>query len=517
MSVKLSALASPGRIPTWVNLAARFSSVPCAAVGVEIAPESDRNPPKAPDFETNLKLLRDRLAPDSLIRVLDSAGDVESAVKVFKWVSLQKAFRHTADTYSAMILRLGMAGQVQEMDGFCQRMMTDGCVGVEAEAALASLVSLVDQFVRRGKLDEAMRVLASMNRGDYRPAIDVFNAVLGALVGEKRKLRDVMFVYKEMVKAGRVPTVETLNYLLEALLEADLVDSALDQYRRMDKKGCTPNSRTFEILVKNLLAKNRVDESCTVLCEMLELGTELDLGFYSHVIPVVLSENKLEVGMCLFKKMKASNFPPEPVIYNSVIHHLCNNSLVEEAKDLLDSMIDCGVAPSDDAFEDIVNALCMSRQLDEAIEFLEDKQVSATSAYNRLLEGCCSAGKVLLAKELFEKMSHRNIVDCYTWNILIRWLCEHSRFREALGFLGRMSVSGFIPNSLTLSALVVGCCKLGKYDDAFEIFNHVCAECYILDSLSYSKLVEGLCQERKTLEAAEVFNYMAERDRKSVV
>jgi len=294
MAVKLSSLAISKRIPKWVNQNAFISSVSCAN-SIEIFPENNQNPPNSSDFEQNFQFLRNKLSPDNLIRVLDNTSDLNSAVRIFKWAALQKRFCHTADTYYRIILKLGMAGNVKEMEGFCQNMVKDRCPGVEE-----AFVALIDTFVKHCRLSETIRVIVNMNSGGFKPSIDTFNAVLAALVDEKREFQDVMFVYKEMVKAGIVPSVDTLNHLLEALFETNNVQSALDQFRRMNKKGCNPNSRTFEIVIKGLVEKSRVDEAVIVLGEMSELGCQPGLSFYTCTIPLFCREISLrrELG-CL--------------------------------------------------------------------------------------------------------------------------------------------------------------------------------------------------------------------------
>jgi pentatricopeptide repeat protein len=80
---------------------------------------------------------------------------------------------------------------------------------------------------------------------------------------------------------------------------------------------------------------------------------------------------------------------------------------------------------------------CKLRKINETLEFLEDRCVFETSPHNALLEGCCRAGKFSLAKGLLEKMYERNIANCDSWNILIRWLCKNSRIRKAFELLGK--------------------------------------------------------------------------------
>lgn len=503
MAVKLLPLASPKKIRYWVNLFARLSSVP-DAVDFGILEETHRISRNSSNYESKIKSLRSKLVPDDLIRVLGSTMDIESSVRIFRWAAIQKSFQHTAGTYCVIILKLGLAGNVKEMEEFCQNMIRDRCPGAED-----ALVSLVEKFVDHGRTNVAIQVLASMITGGLRPTTELFNVVLGALVAEKGELKDVIFVYKEMVKAGRVPTIDTLNHLLEALFDAGWVDSALDQYRRMNKKGCHPNRRTFEIIIRNLTTKGRVDDAIVIMLEMLELGMEMDSRFSNYIIPLLCRENKLMEGMRLFDRMKTSKLAPDPSVYRTLIHHLCADCLVDEANKLLEEMIGSGVVPSDDVLEDMVVGLCKLGKMPEAINLLEDKEVLATSPHNALLSCCCNAGVFFLAKELLQKMCERDIADRGSWNILIRWLSANFKLKQALQVLGRMIVGSWIPDSSTDSALVLGYCKLGKHGDALKLYDRLRASSGVLDLLSYSELIKCLCEVGKTVKATEVFRYMS--------
>ena len=75
--------------------------------------------------------------------------------------------------------------------------------------------------------------------------------------------------------------------------------------------------------------------------------------------------------------------------------------------------------------------------------------------------------RFLAANVLLEIMSERNITDCQSWNILIRWLCEIKSF--------------VILDHVTYSALVVGKCRLGKYEEAIELFHQICTRCWALE------------------------------------
>ncbi|XP_044483008.1 pentatricopeptide repeat-containing protein At5g64320, mitochondrial-like [Mangifera indica] len=491
MAIKLSSLTCSSKILKCV-LTARISSLSYAST-LQVT-----------DYEVKIQSLRNKLFPDNLIRVLDSTGDLNSAVKIFKWASLQKGFQHTADTYGKIILNLGLAGNVEQMEGFCQNMMKDKCPN-----AKETLISLVELFVQHNRVNEAIRVLVSMILGGFMPSVDVFNVLLGAIVKKKRGFEDMVFIYKEMVKAGVLPNVDTLNYLLEVLLETGRIESALDQFRRMNKKGCSPNSRSFEIIIKGLILSNRVDDSVIILGGMFNAGFEPKLSFYTCIIPLFCRENKLEEGIRLLRLMTASNLLLDELIYTELIRCMCENHRIDDANNLLEEMIESGRTPAVDVLVDLVVGLCAVGKFDEAMNFLEDKCGYMTSPYNAMLEGCCNAGKCFLAKSILDKMAERNITDCDSWNILIRWLCENMEIRKANELLSRMIKFSKVPDSVTYSALVVGNCQLRKYEDALQVFHRGCIKNWVLDSISYLELLEGLCQAGKIMEAAEVFDYMS--------
>ncbi|KAJ0078781.1 hypothetical protein Patl1_23889 [Pistacia atlantica] len=458
MAIKLSSLTFSNKILRWVNLTASISTL------------SSANTLQLTDFEVKIQSLRNKLCPDNLIRVLDTTGDVNSAVKIFKWVSLQKGFQHTADTYCKIILKLGLAGKVEQMEG----------------------------------VNEAIRVLVSMKLGGFKPSVDVFNVVLGAIVKEKRGFEDVVFIYKEMVKAGVVPNVDTLNFLLEVLFETGRIESALDQFRRMNKKGCSPNSRSYEIVIKGLILSNRVDDSVIVLGEMFDVGFEPELSFYTCIIPLFCWENKLEEGIRLFRMMRASNLLPAELTYRELIRCMCKNHRLDDANNLLEEMTENGITPAVDVLVDIVVGLCAIEKFDESVNFLEDKCGYITSPYNAMLEGCCNAGKFSLAKSILDKMAERNITDCDSWNILIRWLCENVEIRKANELLGVPSRlyqklgSGFC----IVLELVEGLCQAGKIIEAAEVDG--CA----LDVEAYCILIQSMSAQHRTKDAVLFFNLM---------
>ncbi|TQE00796.1 hypothetical protein C1H46_013591 [Malus baccata] len=122
---------------------------------------------------------------------------------------------------------------------------------------------------------------------------------------------------------------------------------------------------------------------------------------------------------------------------------------------VLEEMMKTGLTLPNNVFALVVYVFCKLGKVDDAMKFFEDKKIMETSACNVMLQGYCSTGKFLMAKDLLVKMSKRNVADCISWNIIIRWLSESARIREVLELLGRNVISCSLPDCDTYSALVV--------------------------------------------------------------
>ncbi|RVW77367.1 Pentatricopeptide repeat-containing protein [Vitis vinifera] len=400
--------------PKWVPLIASMSSI-SSANRIQAVPEIDqtKTPPNDNEFEPKFQFLRNRLMPDDLIRVLDTTHDLNSAIK------------------------LGMGGKIEDMEAFCSEMVREKCPGGEE-----TLIALISSFVKHRRLSEAIRVL-------------------------RRDFREILLVYKEIVKAGIVPNVDTLNYLIEALFELNWIDLALDQYRRMSKKGCSPNSKTFDILISGLIARNLVEKSVVVLGEMIELECEADLSFYTSVIPLFCSVHQVEEGMMLFWRMRASKLVPDLLIYRVLIQCLSESLWLDDAINLLEEMIGCGLTPEDD---------------NDCSSFTPD---SAT--YSALVIGNCKLSKCKDGLELFHQME---------------------RIQEAAEVFCYMSSNRCALKSSSLDMLMKGICVTGKVDEAIRLLVLACYSGCILDVEAYCILVQSMCALSRTEDIARFFNLM---------
>ncbi|XP_076955988.1 uncharacterized protein LOC143631005 [Bidens hawaiensis] len=455
-------------------------------------------------YHSKVQSLSQNLHPETLISILSSTHDLDSSLRLFKWVSLQTQFRHTPDTYYHIIFKLGLASRIDEMEGFCTELVKSGCGFQDSEQ---TLVTLVDNFIVHRKFDEALRVFSVMCFNGYKPSVSVINRLLNALVEEKKGIKCVLFVYKEMVKLRICPNTETLNLLIQALFDADRVDSVVDQCSRMRKKGCYANSRTYKIVVSGLIGKNVTDKAIVVLNEVIESDCDFDLRFFSCVLPLLFEMNECEIGLRLFEKMRRLNIVPDLLVYEVLIQYYARNLCLDNVAGLLNETIRRDLKVSSRVFFDLVNGFCKLNKLHEAKRFLEEHQVTDADSYNVVLEGYCQGGGYADVTQLFRQMIDKSITNSLSWNIIISYLSENQRFDIVYKALTRMIVSGYVPDSIAYSALIIAKCKSNEVNDAVNLFHHVREEQLVIDSSSFSMLIKGLCLNGKINEVVNLLQY----------
>lgn len=501
MTAKFHNLTIPKRAFLWISLNYRPFSYASAA-HVQNHFEDNKNSLDSAEFISAVQALKGGLHPQKLVHVLDSMLDVTSALKAFKWASTQRKFQHTAETYACMILRLGLVGNIEEMEILLNEMTK-----LQLDNTNQVFGSMIDSFCVNCREVEALLVFRYSILAKQQLSISTCNRLLATFSSQSGNFFSSLFVYKEMVKLGILPDVGTLNYLIKGLCEIGRLDLALNQFHRMGKKRCDPNSLTFEILIKDLCVSNRADEAINVFEQMLKSGCTPHPDFYFNVMPLLCSINRFEEGIKLLRMKGNIQGDQDLYLYKHLIQCLCNNRQLETAVEFLQEIKNSGFTPLTVTYTDVVNGLCKFGKLNEAMTFLDREGILQVEPYNALLKGFCNAGRYREAAIYLKQMSERDLINLASWIILTKGLCEEGLVEKALEVVGKMIVSSYMVEGAVYSAIITGYCKIGKYENALSMFRLSCVYDCCSDS-ACSQLIEGLCIINKIQEATEIFYHL---------
>ncbi|PKA63034.1 Pentatricopeptide repeat-containing protein [Apostasia shenzhenica] len=493
MAPKFPTLFFSRRFPIWVPHSFRFAS---SAASVQSAPKSK-------EYRSAICFLEKNLHPDALLEVLDSMSDLPSATSIFRWASRQRNFQQTAQTYVHIILKLGAAGEGEEMEFYLKEMIKLDCFDRESNLGL-----LIESFNRILRPRQALKVFEIARSANLTIPLLSCNVLLGAFVSESVNFNVLLFVYKEMVKARLLPDVHTLNCIIKGLCLTDQLDSALSQFQRMEKKHCIPNSWTFELIICGLCSVGRAGEAVDIWKQMVGVHCDVHPEFYERILPLFCGANKLEEAVKLFKMMKDDGVSSNSYLYGVMIKCMCEHLQLENALKMFEEMTGLELTPTEGSYVDIVYGCCKLGKFFQAVKFLSGSDPHHSGPYDALISSFCDVGRITEAMSLLKVMIEKGLCSSLSWNIIIGLFCEKGNVTKAFEVLCRMIVSSYRPDDVTYSSLVSGYCKNSEFGKALQIFKKACTEDMPLDMRSCSELIEGLCRVKKIKEAAEVFYHV---------
>ncbi|KAF5189240.1 Pentatricopeptide repeat-containing protein [Thalictrum thalictroides] len=100
------------------------------------------------------------------------------------------------------------------------------------------------------------------------------------------------------------------------------------------------------------------------------------------------------------------------------------------------------------------------------------------ASYNILLKACCRAGRVDLAKNIYEEARHIAMMgklklDVITYSTIIKVFADAKMWQMALKIKEDMLSAGVIPNVVTWSSLISACANAGLVEEATQIFKEM--------------------------------------------
>lgn len=183
-----------------------------------------------------------------------------------------------------------------------------------------------------------------------------------------------------------------------------------------------------------------------------------------------------------YEACKKSSNGPNMFVYRKIIDvcGLCGDA--DESRHIYEDLLNQGIVPNIYVFNSLinVNAHDLSYTL-HIYKTMQMQNVGVTpdmATYNILLKACCLAGRVDLAKEIYQEVqdleSTRALkLDVFTYSTIIKVFADAKLWQMALQIKDDMLRAGVTPNTVTWSSLISACAKAGLVDQAIQLFEEM--------------------------------------------
>ncbi|KAK3206182.1 hypothetical protein Dsin_020228 [Dipteronia sinensis] len=343
-----------------------------------------------------------------------------------------------------------------------------------------SYASLIYKLARARDFDAVETVLGYILDYNIRCKEIIFMALMQHY-GKAGLVDKAVEVFHRMTSFDCVRTLQSLNTLLNVLVENDRLDEAKKMFDGSNKMGFRLNSVTFNILIKGWLERREWDQACRLFDEMLDRRVQ-----------------------------------PSVVTYNSLIGFLCRNGDVEKAKGLLEDMIRKGKYPNAVTYALLMEGLCLQGEYDEAKKMMFDMAYRGCKPklvnFGVLMSDLGKRGKIEEAKSILSEMRKRRYKpDVVTYNIFINYLCKEGRVAEAYKVFIEMQVGGCEANAATYRMMVDGFCRVEDFEGGLKVLSAMLTSQHCPRLETFCCLISGLLKRGKIDEACFVLEEMEKR------
>ncbi|KAK5783541.1 hypothetical protein PVK06_038050 [Gossypium arboreum] len=297
-----------------------------------------------------------------------------------------------APPFNALLTELGRRGDVNGMTTVLAEMRESDIM-----PEVGTLVILVNQLCKLGRVDEAMEVFDKIGR-----------------LEEGLHLMEPMKSTK-----GLAPNTVTYNCLDDGFSKVGEIEIGKELFDQMNEEGVSPNVVSLNALVVagcliyGFCKAGRMGDANDVLSQFKQAGFLPDIKCY----------NALVNGLCKKNMFKQAGFLPDIKCYNALVNGLCKKNMVDKAYEIIKEM----------KSGDLALALRVMKRM------IKDGLVPTTDTYRSLLHACCLNGKTKGAMKLFTDMSSISMIppNTITYNILIESLCKHNEVKSRFIYDGR--------------------------------------------------------------------------------
>ncbi|EFJ15708.1 hypothetical protein SELMODRAFT_445481 [Selaginella moellendorffii] len=427
----------------------------CASAGSSIHAD------KCLKLMTSRKVEKNQQTYIELLRLAGKKQDLSLTKSL--WIELKSIYSPSFNSYRTYIISL--------------------CRGSDLGEALIILQEMLDHIAEEMKLSESIP-----------PAVtEVFNAIIST-AGKTGQYQLAEMMFSEMNRMEIPVTIVTYDAVIRAVVKGRGVEYGLKLVQNMESRGIEPDSAIYGAIVECYCRNSELDKAENLLEQMLKAkpSQRPTAHAFNFIFQACSLTNEQDRALRVLRTMKTARVPPDICTYTALFCNFGSVSVPYAGGDqsshedltsrlgaLEADMLASGIQHSRQSLTALMRGLGSEGMLGPALKRLLNAEAFSAEdgapfldafAYNTAMYSCIMFDQFSEAKELFTRMSAKNLKpNLHSYNIMIYGCLRSKDVTYANELLKRLQDNGLSPDSVTYNSLIKVLCAANELESALEV------------------------------------------------
>ncbi|KAH6811568.1 Pentatricopeptide repeat superfamily protein [Perilla frutescens var. frutescens] len=379
----------------------------------------------------------------------------ETAHRLYEQAEIKGLPLHDTSLCTALVEAYGKLKQLEKAESVVGRLRQKGKV-LDRKVWNA----LLHAYASSGCYEKARAAFNTMMRDGPSPTVDTMNFLLQALIVEER-LDELYVVIQDLQDMGFKISKSSIILMLEAFAQSGNAFEVKKIYHGMKAAGYLPTMHLYKVMIGLLSRAKQVRDVEAMVCEMEEAGFTPDLLIYNLLLKMYTKIEDYKKTVETYQRIQESGLKLDEETYSTLILMYCRDCRPEEAALLMHEMRRLGLNPQSDTYKSLIAAFCKKMMIEQAEE---------------LFDGLKSEGYKL----------NRSF-----YHLMMKMYRTSGNHAKAENLLVTMKESGIEPTAATMHLLMTSYGSSGHPEEAEKVLNNLKSTGSDFGTLSYSSVIDA--------------------------
>eukprot|EP01018_Ginkgo_biloba_P030649 Gb_26651 [translate_table: standard] len=429
-----------------------------------------------------------------LVSMYTTCGSLEHARLVF-----DKTYKPNVFLWNAIIRGYARIGPAEEALCLYNQMQREG---IQPDKFTFPFV--LKACARLSALQEGKEIHHHIVRGGYESDVFVGTALIDMYVkcGSTEIARQL---FDKMCSRN----VVSWNVMIAGYVQNGYANEALILFNKMQLAGAKPDSITVASVISACTHLADFQQGKGIHDYIINNRFESDVSVGTALVDMYSKAGDICFARQLFDKLSRRDV----ISWNAMIAGYAQNGLASESMAMFHQMQLTEVKPDSVTVLSVLAACAHLAALQHGkwihAYILRSGFETSVSVGNALIDMYAKCGNIEIARQLFDKMSKRDVVS---WSAMIARYVQNGHANEALALFQEMKQTDVKPDLVTVASVLSACAHLAALQQGRDIHDYIINSGFELDVNVCTALVDMYAKCGSIDIARQLFDKMCKRD-----